>query len=119
LGPGKLLIPQQAVVLNTNPLEARGIARDYMRPLLPLRNFVNNLKYLGYTERDISGGGSDRLVDALVVWGDEAAVAGRVKEHLDGGADHVLVQPLGEFDRALRHLERLAPAVIGRGLRAR
>jgi probable F420-dependent oxidoreductase len=115
LGPGKLLIPQQAVVLNTNPLEARGIARDHMRPLLQLRNFVHNLKYLGYTDKDISGGGSDRLVDALVVWGDEAAVAGRVKEHLDGGADHVLVEPLGEFDRALRQLKRLAPVVIGHG----
>jgi probable F420-dependent oxidoreductase len=113
LGPDKLLIPEQAVVVNTDPDEARRIARDHMRGYLQLPNYVNNLKYLGYTDEDFSGGGSDRLVDAIVAWGDAAAVARRVREHLDGGADHVLLQPLGDLNAALRQLESLAPAVLG------
>ncbi|MDQ6671544.1 MAG: TIGR03620 family F420-dependent LLM class oxidoreductase [Chloroflexota bacterium] len=113
LGPDKLLIPEQAVVVNTDPDEARRIARDHMRGYLQLPNYVNNLKHLGNTDEDVSGGGSDRLVDAIVAWGDEANIARRVREHLDGGADHVLLQPLGDLDAALRQLESLAPAVLG------
>jgi probable F420-dependent oxidoreductase len=112
LGPGKLLIPEQAVVLSTDPDEARRIARGHMKVYLQLPNYVNNLKHLGYTDEDISAGGSDRLVDAIVAWGDEGAIAGRVREHLDAGADHVLLQPLGNLDAAVSQLERLAPAVL-------
>ncbi|MGI9149111.1 MAG: TIGR03620 family F420-dependent LLM class oxidoreductase [Chloroflexota bacterium] len=112
LGSDKLLIPEQAVVVNTDPDEARGIARDHMRGYLTLPNYVNNLRHLGYTDADVSAGGSDRLVDAIVAWGDEANIARRVREHLDGGADHVLLQPLGDLEAALRQLERLAPAVL-------
>ena len=113
LGRDKLLIPEQAVVLNTDPDEARRTARDHMRPYLQLPNYVNNLKDLGYTDADLTAGGSDRLVDAVVAWGDEASIAKRVREHLDGGADTVLLQPLGDLGEALRQLERLAPAVLG------
>jgi probable F420-dependent oxidoreductase len=112
LGPDKLLIPEQAVVLATEPDEARRIARGHMEMYLQLPNYVNNLKHLGYTDDDISGGGSDRLVDAIVAWGDEQDIADRVREHLDGGADHVLLQPLGDLDSAVRQLEILAPAVL-------
>ena len=114
LGPDKLLIPEQAVVVNTDPDEARRIARDHMRGYLQLPNYVNNLRYLGYTDEDFSGGGSNRLVDAIVAWGDEADVARRVREHLVGGADHVLLQPLGDLKAALRQLERLAPVVLSK-----
>lgn len=113
LGPDKLLIPEQAVVVNTDPDEARRIAREHMRGYLQLPNYVNNLKYLGYRDEDLSAGGSDRVVDAIVAWGNAADVARRVREHLDGGADHVLLQPLGDLDEALRQLESLAPAVLG------
>jgi probable F420-dependent oxidoreductase len=113
LGPGKLLIPQQAVVLNTDPDDARRIARGHTQPHLRLPNYVNNLKYLGYTDQEISAGNSDRLVDAIVARGDEAAIAKRVNEHLDAGADHVLLQPLGDLDGVLSQLENLAPAVLG------
>jgi probable F420-dependent oxidoreductase len=114
LGPDRLLIPEQAAVLNTDPGEARRAAREHMQTYLRLPNYVNNLKYLGYTDEDISGGGSDRLVDAIVAWGHETTIARRVKEHLDGGADHVLVQPLGDLGGAVRQLDTLAPTVLSR-----
>jgi probable F420-dependent oxidoreductase len=113
LGADKLLIPEQAVVLNTDPDRARRIARDHMRPYLQLPNYVNNLKHLGYTDGDITAGASDRLVDAIVAWGDKASIARRVREHLDAGADTVLLQPLGDLGEAVRQLESLAPAVLG------
>jgi probable F420-dependent oxidoreductase len=114
IGADKLLIPEQAIVVATDPVTARGIARAHMTTYLRLPNYVNNLKHLGYSDEDVSGGGSDRLVDAIVAWGDEAAIAARVSEHLDAGADHVLLQPLGTLDEALSQLERLAPDVLGR-----
>jgi probable F420-dependent oxidoreductase len=113
LGPDKLLIPEQAAVLNANPEQARQIARRHMEIYLQLPNYVNNLLRLGFTDEDISAGGSDRLVDAIVAWGDETAIANRVHELLDGGADHVLLQPLGDLEEGLGQLETLAPALFG------
>jgi probable F420-dependent oxidoreductase len=114
LGPDKLLIPEQAMVLETDAAAARAIAREHMERYLQLPNYVNNLKHLGYSDADVADGGSDHLVDAIVAWGDEAAIARRVTEHRDGGADHVLLQPLGDLGSALTQLERLAPALLGR-----
>jgi probable F420-dependent oxidoreductase len=113
LGPDRLLIPEQAVVLSTDAEQARRIARGHTTSYLRLPNYVNNLRRLGYGDEDLEGAGSDRLVDAIVAWGDEEQIAGRVKEHLEGGADHVLLQPLGDLESAVAQLERLAPAVLG------
>jgi probable F420-dependent oxidoreductase len=113
LGPGPILAPEQMVLLETDPVEARRVARGHMRRYLRLPNYVNNLKRLGYTEEDVEGDGSDRLVDAIVAWGDEAAIAARVRAHLDAGADHVCIQPLP--DGRLTHIEQLralAPVVL-------
>ena len=112
LGPDRLLIPEQAVVLTTDSDKGRRPARAHMEPYLQLPNYVNNLRHLGYTDEDVSGGGSDRLVDAIVAWGDEADIAKRVAEHIDAGADHVLLQPLGPLDEAVRQLEALAATVL-------
>jgi probable F420-dependent oxidoreductase len=112
LGADKLLIPEQAVFLTTDRDEGRGAARAHVASYLKLPNYVNNLKSLGYGDEDLSGGGSDRLLDAIVAWGDESDIAKRVTEHLDGGADHVLLQPLGQLGQAVRQLEVLAPAVL-------
>jgi len=112
LGPDKLLIPEQAVVLITDRGDAHRVARDHMAGYLQLPNYVNNLKHLGFDDEDISSGGSDHLVDAIVAWGDVDHVAARIREHLDAGADHVLLQPLGEAREALHQLETLAPAVL-------
>ncbi len=113
LGPDKLLIPEQAFVLESDPAEARRIGREHLSGYLRLPNYVNNLKHLGYGD-DLADGGSDRLVDAIVVWGDEGDIARRITEHRDNGADHVVLQPLGDVTAAVEQLERLAPAVLGR-----
>lgn len=112
LGPDKLLVPEQAVVLSTDPATARQTARAHMALYLRLPNYVNNLLALGFTDQDVSDGGSDHLVDSVVAWGDEGAIAARVDELLDGGADHVLIQPLGDLEQALAQLEALAPALL-------
>jgi probable F420-dependent oxidoreductase len=113
LGPGKLVAPEQGVVLETDPAEARRVARQHLAAYAVLPNYVNNWKRLGFTDEDVADGCSDRLVDALVAWGDEEAIAGRVAEHRAAGADHVCVQVLAEDPRSitLDGWRRLAPAL--------
>lgn len=114
LGPDPILAPEVAVVLDTNPSSARATARAYMELYLGLPNYTGNLLTLGYTQDDLAGGGSDRLVDAIVPWGDAETIRARVQEHLDAGADHVCIQPLpGDHGTGLRELEELAPALLG------
>jgi len=114
LGPDKLLAPEQAVLLETDPVEARRIARGHMAIYLDLPNYMNNLRRFGITDDDIADGGSDHLVDTLVAWGDVDAVRARVKSHLDAGADHVAVQVLTP-DRGTLPLDdwrELAPVLL-------
>jgi len=94
LGPAPLLAPEQAVVLETEPSRAREVARQHTARYLRLPNYVNNLRRLGFTEEDLTDGGSDRLVDAIVAWGDLDTVVRRVREHLAAGANHVCIQVL-------------------------
>jgi probable F420-dependent oxidoreductase len=85
-------LPEQAVVLETSPDQARAIARRHISRYLDLPNYTNNWRRLGFTDDDLVGQGSDRLVDALVAWGDVETVSRRLTEHLDAGADHVCIQ---------------------------
>ena len=114
LGPGKLLATEQLVLLEKDPAEARRLGREAIAWYLKLPNYTDNLRWLGFTENDLADGGSDALVDALVAWGDEAAVRGRVVEHLEAGADHVCIQPIGRGSDALgvAELRRLGPALL-------
>ena len=113
LGAGPVLAPEQGFVLDTDPARARAVAREHLAPYLKLPNYVNSWREEGFEDADVADDGSDRLVDALIAWGDEAAVAARVREHLDAGADHVCVQPVtSDFARALDELRALAPAVL-------
>ena len=96
LGQGPLLAPEQAVFVSTDPAEARRVARFHLARYLQAPNYVNNWLRLGFTQDDIAGGGSDRLVDALVAWGDVDAIRQRVVAHLEAGADHVCLQALTE-----------------------
>lgn len=92
LGPGKLLCPEQAIVLDANPETARAAARRHLAIYIGLPNYFQNWFRLGFTEADLADGGSDRLVDAIVAWGDADAVASRMRAHLDAGANHVCAQ---------------------------
>jgi len=94
LGKGPILAPEQAVVFETDPSKAREIARTHMATCIGLPNYVHNMNRLGFTDADIANGGSDRLVDAIVAWGNMDAVVKRVRAHHNAGADHVCVQVL-------------------------
>jgi probable F420-dependent oxidoreductase len=94
LGPQALLAPEQGVVLETDPVRARTIARANLERYLRLTNYLASFKWLGFEEGDFAGGGSDRLIDALVAWGDVDTVAEGVRRHLDAGASHVTIQVL-------------------------
>jgi probable F420-dependent oxidoreductase len=96
LGTGPLLAPEVKVVLDDDPDRARAIGRQHLAIYLTLPNYTNNLRRLGFDDKDLSEGGSDRLVDAVVIWGDRDEIAARVREHLDAGADHVCVQLLDD-----------------------
>ncbi|MFI9075922.1 LLM class F420-dependent oxidoreductase [Streptomyces sioyaensis] len=114
LGTGPLLAPEQAVLLESDPATARSLAREHhTRRYLQLPNYTGNLRRLGFGDEDFADGGSDRLVDAIVAWGDADAIRRRVQEHHDAGADHVAVQPLA-VDRGLglEQLRELAPVLL-------
>lgn len=115
LGPDKLLAPEVAVRLDTDPVSARAAGREHLSVYLGLPNYVNNLKRLGFTDEDLESGGSDRLVDALVLWGDEERIAAGVREHHAAGADHVALQvlvPRDDHETPLPQWRRLAAALL-------
>ena len=96
LGEGPLLAPEQGVVLEADPVSARGVARLHLQRYLRLTNYVNNFRELGFVDADFEQGGSDHLVDEIVAWGSVGGVAERVRKHLDAGASHVAIQVLTE-----------------------
>lgn len=107
-----LLAPEQKVLLARDPSAARDLARRVVGMYLALPNYTNNLRRFGFLDEDFADGGSDRLLDAVVAWGDVDAVRHRVREHLDAGADHVALQVLTEDEELpLRQWRELAPAV--------
>lgn len=112
LGPDAFLAPELGVCLARDRAEARHAAQGYLDTYLALENYTNNLRRFGFGDDDLAGAGSDRLLDAVVAWGDEDAVRARVAEHLDAGADHVSVQPLPPADFRLDQLRKLAPALL-------
>ena len=113
LGDG-LLAVEVAVALAGDRSAAREVAGPYLARYLRLENYRRNLEHLGWDDRDLAGDGSDRLLDALVAWGDEDRIAARVTEHLEAGADHVCVQVLSpdRADAAVDDLATLAPALL-------
>jgi probable F420-dependent oxidoreductase len=116
LGPGPLLCPEQAVVLETNPAKARDIARKFLAIYLGLPNYTNNWLRLGFQESDFNNGGSDKLIDAVIAWGNLRTVVNRIREHHSAGADHVCVQVLTEDAKTfpIREHRELASAVFSK-----
>jgi probable F420-dependent oxidoreductase len=113
MGEGPMLLVEQAAVLSSDPEIARSAARKHMAIYLTLPNYTHNLRRLGWGDDDLADGGSDKLVDAIVAWGDVDAVVDRVRAQLDGGADHVCVQVIEENVAALPldAWRELAPAL--------
>ena len=113
LGPDALLVVEQKVVLG-DPGEARTRARAALAWYLDTPNYLDNLRWLGFSELDFAAGGSDALVDALVATGDADAIEARWRAHLAAGATQVAIQPLEEGDPFGREtLRRLAPVLRG------
>ncbi len=115
LGPEPFLAIEQTAVLEPDPIEARRIARAFAGRYLALANYANNLRRLGYGDDDLAGTGSDRVIDAVVAWGDVAAVAARVRAHLEAGADHVCIQlrASAPSDLCLGQYRELAAELLG------
>jgi probable F420-dependent oxidoreductase len=114
LGAGPLLAPEQGVVLESEPARARASAREHLERYLELPNYTNSLRRLGFGDDDLRNGGSERLVDAVIAWGDTDAIAARLREHRDAGADHVCIQVVTSDSRELPRAQwrELADAVV-------
>ena len=112
VGEGVLVAPEVAVVVEEDAETARKIAREYAKLYLGLQNYTNNLLKFGYTERDIADGGSDRLIDAVIPNGSAGQVAEAIRAHLEAGADHVCVQPLGHGGHPIDDYRALAAALL-------
>jgi probable F420-dependent oxidoreductase len=95
LGPGKLVAPEVACVLDTDPQSARATARTYAKLYLGMSNYTNNLLRFDFTEQDIADGGSDRMIDAVIPHGSAEDIAAAARAHLEAGADHVCLQTIG------------------------
>jgi probable F420-dependent oxidoreductase len=106
MGNSVFLAPEHKVVLTTDADEARRIGRETVDHYLGLSNYVNNWLRLGFSEDDVRKPGSDRLIDAVVAYGTPEAIAQRLNEHLEAGADHVAIQVLGGWTE-----ETLLPAL--------
>jgi probable F420-dependent oxidoreductase len=104
LGANKLLCVEQGAILETNPAQARATARRFLSMYMGLPNYVNNWRRTGFDDDDFAGGGSARLVDAVIAWGDEKAIRARIDEQWQAGADHVCVQAIGPTALPDEHL---------------
>jgi probable F420-dependent oxidoreductase len=113
LGPEPCLAVEQTAVLSNDRVEGLAIARAFAKNYLALPNYANNLRRIGWSEADVEGEGSERLIDAVIAVGDVDAIVSRVRAHLDAGADHVCVQLRREraADPALEAHRELAAAL--------
>jgi probable F420-dependent oxidoreductase len=114
LGPGPLLAPELACVVDSDSARARASARAYARIYLGLSNYTNNLRRFGFGDEDIAEGGSDRLIDAVVPQGSAEEIAAVARAHLDAGADHVALQPVGKPGIPSEEWRALAAEITGR-----
>ncbi len=112
LGADALLAPEVTVLLERDASTARRTARNWTAGYLSLPNYANNLRSLGFGDDELAAGGSDRLVDALVAWGEPDRITSRIREYLEAGANHVCVQVLAPLESfPLKAYRDLAPAL--------
>ena len=113
LGPGRWLAVEQKICLLEDAEAARAAARRELARYMTLDNYRNNWLRTGFTAGDMEGGGSDRLMDAMVAWGSAAAVAERLRAHFDAGADQVCIQPIAAAPDAANRNEGGVGAAAG------
>jgi probable F420-dependent oxidoreductase len=113
LGAGKMLATKQTVILETDPDVARGLARSFTPFYLGKTNYSKALTWLGYSDEDVAGSGSDRLVDDVIAWGSVDKIAARIQAHIEAGADHVAVHVLARSSGfPMDELRALAPSLL-------
>lgn len=114
LGPDAFLAVEHAVLFETDPDRARTLAREHLHPYLNTPYNVAKFRRLGYTDDEITGGGSDRIVDDLVFWGDLDTIVEKLRAHVAAGADHVAVQVIGiePGQTAMPHWRLLGDALL-------
>jgi len=110
LGPSKILAVEQKVTLETDPAKARALGRKELERYMVLPNYRNNWLREGFTEAELAGGGSDRFIDAMVLWGDADTVKAGLRKHFDAGATHVCLQPV-HADGDVAHRDRIITAL--------
>ncbi|MDP1907681.1 MAG: TIGR03620 family F420-dependent LLM class oxidoreductase [Hyphomicrobium sp.] len=111
LGPGKTLAVEQKVTLETDPVRARALGRKELSRYMVLPNYRNNWLREGFSETDLADGGSDRFIDAMILWGDAETIKKGLRAHFAAGATHVCLQPVhddGDFAARDRMLAALA-----------
>jgi probable F420-dependent oxidoreductase len=111
LGRHKWLAVEQKVTIETDPVRARAIGRKELSRYMVLPNYRNNWLREGFSEAELADGGSDRFIDAMVLWGDAATIKKGLRAHFDAGATHVCLQPVhadGDFAARDRMLAALA-----------
>jgi probable F420-dependent oxidoreductase len=108
MGPQAFLAPEHKALLSTDAIQTREVGRQTLDMYLGLQNYVNNWKRLGFNDSDLTRPISDRLVDAMIAYGTADAIAARLNEHLDAGADHVPIRVLTSPDKLLAALSALA-----------
>jgi probable F420-dependent oxidoreductase len=113
VGENALVAPELACVIDSDTTRARATARRYAELYLGLRNYTSNLLRFDFTDEDIARGGSDRLIDAVVPHGMAEEIAAVARAHLDAGADHVCLQPVGVGGIPRQEWTSLAAALIG------
>lgn len=111
LGPDKWLVAEQKVCLETDPVKARATGRAELARYMTLPNYCNHWLASGFTDADLANGGSDRFIDAMLIWGDVETVKRKLRAHLDAGATQLAIQPIhpeGDFAERDRILTVLA-----------
>jgi probable F420-dependent oxidoreductase len=111
LGPSKWLAVEQKVTIETDPAKARALGRKELSRYMVLPNYRNNWLREGFSERDLADGGSDKFIDAMMLWGDAATIKKGLRAHFAAGATHVCLQPVhadGDFAGRDRMLAALA-----------
>jgi probable F420-dependent oxidoreductase len=120
LGPDAFLGVEHAVLFESDPDKARVIAREHLDPYLNQTYNVAKFRRLGYSDEEIANGGSDRIVDDLVFWGDQDTIVEKLHAHVEAGADHVCVQVIGiePGHSAMPYWHMLGDALLPHGVSA-